>query len=477
MADTFLSLKGTISTPHTMKGKLSNATLRGMPVEIRLTDDFILQWKYLDEDEWRDLLDLSEINYEALGNLPQINGVELLGNKTAADLGLSTQSQGVTTITRNGLTFTVTRPDGTSFTVDQMDTTYDEASSSSAGLMSASDKSKLDGVESGSQANIIESIKVNSVAQIVDNKAVNITVPLVDDELTETGQAADAKITGDAFLALGESLSQTASSIRGELAGKEDALVYTATSEDVGKAMMPKTVANGKVTEWEFGEAGKVDDVQVNGMSIIENKVANIPIASETALGVAKAGRGLVNESGTFRITSAAPNLIKAGVENYRPIVPTNQHESAFYGLAKAAGDTTQSQSENTVGTYTDAAKQAIQAMLGIDTAISDAVGQITGFDFEVVQALPVTGETGIIYLVPKSTAEDNSSSTGPIVGSATVGDAVLGQNDNIYYEYIWVTDRFEKIGNTELNLNGYLKETDIASNASVNTMLAKVFS
>lgn len=40
-----------------------------------------------------------------------------------------------------------------------------------------------------------------------------------------------------------------------------------------------------------------------------------------------------------------------------------------FYGLAKAAGDTTQSASSNTVGAYTDDAKTAIRAMLGIDTA------------------------------------------------------------------------------------------------------------
>lgn len=52
-----------------------------MPVEIRLSEDFILQWKYTEEDdsEWRDLFDLSEINYEALGNLPTLNGIELTG--------------------------------------------------------------------------------------------------------------------------------------------------------------------------------------------------------------------------------------------------------------------------------------------------------------------------------------------------------------------------------------------------------------
>lgn len=76
-----MGLTGTLSSQGTLSGFLSNATLRGTPVEIRLSEDFILQWRYTDEDdsEWRDLFDLSEINYEALGNLPTLNGTELTG--------------------------------------------------------------------------------------------------------------------------------------------------------------------------------------------------------------------------------------------------------------------------------------------------------------------------------------------------------------------------------------------------------------
>jgi hypothetical protein len=48
----------------------------------------MLQWKYLDENVWRDLFDLNNIDYELLGNLPQIEGVELIGNKTFEDIGL-----------------------------------------------------------------------------------------------------------------------------------------------------------------------------------------------------------------------------------------------------------------------------------------------------------------------------------------------------------------------------------------------------
>ena len=81
------NLKGTLSSPDNLQGLLSNATLRGIPVELQVVGT-MLQWKYLDENVWRDLFDLNNIDYELLGNLPQIEGVELIGNKTFEDLGL-----------------------------------------------------------------------------------------------------------------------------------------------------------------------------------------------------------------------------------------------------------------------------------------------------------------------------------------------------------------------------------------------------
>lgn len=62
----------------------------------------------------------------------------------------------------------------------------------------------------------------------------------LDTTLTETGKAADAKVVGDKIAEVKEDLSG----------------IQTATSEDVGKALKAKTVTNGKVTEWEFGETG-----------------------------------------------------------------------------------------------------------------------------------------------------------------------------------------------------------------------------
>ena len=94
----------------------------------------------------------------------------------------------------------------------------------------------------------------------------------------------------------------------------------------------------------------KVQDVQVNGTSVISGGVANVPQGSGTLRGVFMLAR---NEE------------IKEGISTARVLAPGWQHAGAFYGLAKAAGDTTQSQSDNAVGTYTDAAKAAIRTMVG----------------------------------------------------------------------------------------------------------------
>lgn len=113
-----------------------------------------------------------------------------------------------------------------------------------------------------------------------------------------------------------------------------------------------------------------VQDVQVNGSSILNNGTANIPLANVNTFGVLKVGyatSGLtLDTDGYLKVTAATSNQIKLGEEIYRPITPVRQHEAVFYGLAKAAGDSTQSVSTNAVGVYTADAKSAIQNMLGV---------------------------------------------------------------------------------------------------------------
>ena len=82
--------------------------------------------------------------------------------------------------------------------------------------------------------------------------------------------------------------------------------------------------------------------------------------------------------NGVLTISPATSAYIKAGTRAYNPIAPLNQHESTFYGLAKASGDATQSASNNAVGTYTEEAKSAISDMLNGAVQVSGTTPTIT---------------------------------------------------------------------------------------------------
>ena len=102
---------------------------------------------------------------------------------------------------------------------------------------------------------------------------------------------------------------------------------------------------------------------------ILNNGIANIPIASDGTKGILQVPnsyRGLyMYGDGSISIQPAQDYIIQTGADYYRPIAPARQHISTFYGLSKLAGVDLASQTV-TPGQYPDDAKIAIQKMLGI---------------------------------------------------------------------------------------------------------------
>lgn len=78
-----------------------------------------------------------------------------------------------------------------------------------------------------------------------------------------------------------------------------------------------------------------------------------------------------------------------------------------------------------------------------VSSAIATAISGITGISFEIVQTLPATGEAGTIYLVSHG-----------------------GSGTDIYDEYVYVNNAWEKIGTTAADF------TDVAYYDSVNNQL-----
>ncbi len=129
-----------------------------------------------------------------------------------------------------------------------------------------------------------------------------------------------------------------------------------------------------------------------------------------------------VNKIDSIKVNGTAQTITSKAVDI---TVPTNNNQ-----LTNGAGYQTASQ---------------------VQSAINSAISGITGIEFKIVTTLPSTGENGVIYLISNS-----------------------GSGQNIYDEYIWVNNKFEKIGTTDVDLSGYVKTTDLVAitNAEIDTIV-----
>ena len=154
-------------------------------------------------------------------------------------------------------------------TISATDTTYVDATTSTSGLMSATDKTKLDGVATGAQVNTIETIKVNGNALTPDtNKAVLIS--------TSNFFINSLDTTQNTFNAITESIDRANMSISSN--GENDISVSVtdsshnmltrqlATSNDI-RALETKTedLKNSKLDTSLKGAANGVAELDANG--------------------------------------------------------------------------------------------------------------------------------------------------------------------------------------------------------------------
>ena len=90
--------------------------------------------------------------------------------------------------------------------------------------------------------------------------------------------------------------------------------------------------------------------------------------------------------------------------------------------------------------------RQTSRLWAKIKAYVTNAIGGITSVSFVIVQTLPATGAAGAIYLVPNS-----------------------GSSPNIYDEYIYVANAWEKIGTTEIDLSGYVQTSRKINNKALS--------
>lgn len=103
------------------------------------------------------------------------------------------------------------------------------------------------------------------------------------------------------------------------------------------------------------------------------------------------------------------------------PTIPTNNNQ-----LTNGAGY----QTANDVDTAITG--KGYQTSQQVQDAIATAIGGVGGFKFEIVENLPATGSSNVIYLKLKE----------------------QGSEGNIYTEYAYINSKWEVIGDTSVSLD-----------------------
>lgn len=170
-------------------------------------------------------------------------------------------------------------------------------------------------------------------------------------------------------------------------------------------------------------------DVQIAGTSILDDGVANIPMAGSNNPGVVKVGSwqyGIaLMQNGTLYVSTADPTAIKQGNVGYRGVAPQYQHEAVFYGLSKVAGVDLASQTV-TLGQYPSLALVAIQKMLGVYES-----------PWELIREIITTQDETEIVINTDSYGE--SFELEKVICLFEAGPSTTGNRDSFYGQYKFI--------------------------------------
>lgn len=213
-----------------------------------------------------------------------------------------------------------------------------------------------------------------------------------------------------------------------------------------GKVATLEARVNDIVTQG--GEPNVLESVKVNGtaLPIDSNKAVNLTAITGQTNGsiaingtdVSVAGLGSAAYANTTQFeTAGAANVVRGSSLDPAGTV------TVYGALASAQAAQDGVDAINNAGYQT--ASQVTQA-------INDALADVTGISYEVITTFPATGKSGVIYLKANS-----------------------GLAPNIYDEYIWYNNNYEKIGTTDVDLSGYMLTTDMVAitNGEIDTITA----
>ena len=180
-------------------------------------------------------------------------------------------------------------------------------------------------------------------------------------------------------------------------------------------------------------QANVIETVKVNGSPLTpSSKAVDISVPTVPSIST-----NIATDAASDAKT-ASPKAVKSYVDEVIPTVPTISTD-----ISTDASSDVKTASPKAVKSYVDG-----------------AIGNIASFSFQILgngeydanRKPTVTGASNKIYLVPLSSAETN----------------------NAYAEWIYTNNAWEKIGETSMDLSGYVQESDIVE--LTNTQIQSIW-
>lgn len=211
--------------------------------------------------------------------------------------------------------------------------------------------------------------------------------------------------------------------------------------------------ANGKVSNAHTKVSDLTNDANYQNADQVQTAIENADYVPT------EAGKGLSTNDYTTaekdKLAAISANAKNVAASDTNGNIKIDNAETVVYTLPTATADVKGGVSVGT-GLSVDASGKLSNAITKVSqlsndsdfqtgaqvtSRIAEAISGVSDFSYLPVEALPETGETGILYLVPNN-----------------------GSDRNIKDEYIWLGDEYELLGTTEMDLSGYAKYTDIVA-------------
>lgn len=214
-------------------------------------------------------------------------------------------------------------------------------------------------------------------------------------------------------------------------------------------------------------DGGNADTV--GGHTVATDVPANAKFTDTIYTHPANHPASMITEDTTHRFISDAEQTKyeAAYTHSQAAHAPTNAERNTVVGIQKNGTDVAVDSSTRKVNITVPTKVSELsndskfQTQSQVSSAINTAIGNITGMEFVILKTgeynsngVPtITGAAGKIYLVPKTPSE----------------------TANIYSEWIYANGAFEKIGDTAVDLSGYIQESELVplTNAQIDEIMA----